>query len=147
MTSADTNLFLYASNPSSPFHAAAKSFFDEVTAQKIPFAICELVLMEVYMGLRNPSVSPRPLSAIRAADYCEQLRTVHSWHWIDSHPSIREEVWNRARRNDQGFRRIIDNRVGLTLRFHGVTHFATANMKHFSDFGFTRVWNPVHPTP
>ena len=26
---------------------------------------------------------------------------------------------------------------------HGVTEFATANVKDFQGFGFTRVWNPL----
>jgi len=29
------------------------------------------------------------------------------------------------------------------LQHHGVTHFATANVKHFRDFGFEQVWNPM----
>ncbi|NJK91406.1 MAG: type II toxin-antitoxin system VapC family toxin [Blastochloris sp.] len=42
-----------------------------------------------------------------------------------------------------GFRHIIDARLAFTLRHHGVTHFATANTKHFESFGFERVWNPL----
>ena len=38
---------------------------------------------------------------------------------------------------------IIDARLALTLRHHGVTAFATANAKHFRGFGFAKVWNPL----
>ena len=31
----------------------------------------------------------------------------------------------------------------LTLGHHGVTHFATANVKHFGSFGFAKLWNPL----
>ena len=33
--------------------------------------------------------------------------------------------------------------LALTLRHHGVTEFATRNEAHFTNFGFTRVWNPL----
>jgi predicted nucleic acid-binding protein len=42
-----------------------------------------------------------------------------------------------------GIRRIVDARLALTLRHHGVTVFATSNVKDFEGFGFTRVWNPL----
>lgn len=44
---------------------------------------------------------------------------------------------------DFAIRRIVDARLALTLRHHGVTDFATSNVKDFEGFGFTRVWNPL----
>lgn len=41
------------------------------------------------------------------------------------------------------FRKIVDIRLGLTLKSHGVTHFATANVKDFQGLGFEKVWNPL----
>ena len=38
---------------------------------------------------------------------------------------------------------IYDIRLALTLRHYRVTHFATANAKHFQGFGFDKVWNPL----
>lgn len=53
------------------------------------------------------------------------------------------EVWKQA--GKAGFARpnIIDTRLALTLRHHGVTTFITRNAKHFEGFGFARVWNPL----
>jgi len=42
------------------------------------------------------------------------------------------------------FRRIIDLRLALTLRHHGVTEFATANEKDFQSVGFNRVWKSTN---
>src|SRR5438067_2175917 len=42
-----------------------------------------------------------------------------------------------------GRRVLFDTRLALTLRSHGVSELATRNLSHFSNFGFTRVWNPV----
>jgi hypothetical protein len=41
---------------------------------------------------------------------------------------------------------IFDTRLALTLRHHGVTDFATGNLKHFDGFGFARLWNPLAST-
>jgi predicted nucleic acid-binding protein len=72
--SADTNLFLYAANPNSRYQAAAREFFDGLEATKTPFATCELVLIALYMPLRNPATLAKPLSAEAAAEFCQQLR-------------------------------------------------------------------------
>jgi len=36
--------------------------------------------------------------------------------------------------------------VLIAWRHHGVTEFATANVKDFEGFGFARVWNPIEQT-
>jgi len=36
-----------------------------------------------------------------------------------------------------------DARTAISLQLHGVTEFATANVKDFQAFGFSRVWNPL----
>ena len=53
------------------------------------------------------------------------------------------EVWPAAAGPGFARRRIYDARLALTLRHHGVAEFATANVKDFEGFGFTRVWNPL----
>lgn len=54
-----------------------------------------------------------------------------------------DEVWRQAASGQFAFRQIIDLRLALTLRHHGVTEFATANGKDFQGVGFSRVWNPL----
>lgn len=36
-----------------------------------------------------------------------------------------------------------ENEHALTVRHHGVTEFATTNVKDFKGFRFVRVWNPI----
>ena len=53
---------------------------------------------------------------------------------------------NRSRlaaKSGFAFRRIIDVRLARTLLHHGVTEFATANVRDFAKLGFERVWNPL----
>jgi predicted nucleic acid-binding protein len=74
MLSADTNLFLYAANPACAQHPAARRFFDDLkSGNEGHFVVCGLVLLEVYMQLRNPAVLRRPLSAAAAAAFCVEL--------------------------------------------------------------------------
>lgn len=141
--SADTNLFLYAANPQSPHHAAARRFFDEQAVGSQRFLLCGLVLVEIYMQLRNPAVFASPKSATDAAAFCETLRLSPNWEFGDYEPAVAGPLWQWAATTTAGFRQIIDARLAFTLRHHGVTHFATANDRHFTDFGFEAVWNPL----
>jgi uncharacterized protein len=141
--SADTNLFLYAANPDSPHHEAAHQFFEQEASGKERFLLCGLVLVEIYMQLRNPSVFKKTKTAREATAFCDALRTNPTWEYADYEPEVAKPLWNWAAKTKTGFRHIIDARLALTLRHHGVTHFATANEKHFAGFGFERVWQPV----
>ena len=141
--SADTNLFLYAANPDSPHHEAGQTFFAENSSAKTRFLLCGLVLVEIYMHLRNPAIFKKPRSAKDAAAFCQTLRSNHAWEHADYEEDVATPLWKWAAKTTTGFRHIIDARLALTLRYHGVTHFATANVKHFEGFGFEKVWNPL----
>ncbi len=143
--SADTNLFLYAANPNSPHHAAAQEFFAAEAAGRQRFLLCGLVLVEIYMQLRNPAVFKKPKTAKEAAAFCQALRSNPAWEHADYEPDVAPALWKWAAKTTAGFRHVIDARLALTLRHHGVTHFATANEKHFGGFGFEKAWNPVAP--
>jgi len=104
--------------------------------------ICELVLVELYLLLRNPAILSRPFGPEDAAAVCLDWRDNPYWRLVDSAP-IMMEVWKHASKAGFARRKIIDARLALTLRHHGVTTFITRNTNHFTDFGFDRVWNPL----
>lgn len=145
--SADTNLFLYAANPGSPHHETAQRFFQEEAAGGPRFLLCGLVLVEIYMQLRNAAVFKKPKSAREAALFCDTLRGNPTWEHGDYEPDVAKPLWKWAAETTSGFRHIIDARLAFTLRHHGVTHFATANVAHFEGFGFEKVWNPLAHQP
>jgi uncharacterized protein len=66
-TSADTNLFVYAADPDSPMHSKARSFFkaNQGDSADSEFVICELVLIELFMQLRNPAVFKSPTYQVK----------------------------------------------------------------------------------
>ena len=142
MLTADTNLFIHAADPDSPHHLPAREFFHGVKNEEA-FVLCELVLVELYMQLRNPAVFRKPYSAKEAAEYCCALKKNPSWRCVDYDPAVACQLWNYAASSRSGFRHIIDVRLALTLLHHGVERLATVNVKHFKEFAFTRVWNPL----
>jgi len=143
MLSADTNLFVHAADPDSPQHRAARDFFISLDEEEEEFVLCELVLVELYMLLRNPAVFINPYTAKESSAYCLALKQNPKWRCIDYDPAISTKLWEYAESTKSGYRHIIDARLGLTLRHHGVDRFATANVKHFQEFGFRKVWNPL----
>lgn len=142
MISVDTNILVYAANQDSRHGQAARSFLESHQNNR-DFVLCELVLVELYMCLRNPAMTRTPLTAPRAVAYCDALRANPSWQIVDAAPEIRADLWRLAQQADFPFRRLIDVRLGLSLVFHRVTEFATANVKDFQGLGFLKVWNPV----
>lgn len=145
MTSCDTNILFAALEASRPGHAAARAFL-EGRRDDPEFALCELVLVELYVLLRNPAIARRPLSAGAAVEIVQRLRANPRWD-ILGYPGpaarLMDELWKQAAQPGFARRKVFDARLALTLRHHGVREFATANASDFTDFGFERVWNPM----
>ncbi len=138
--SVDTNLLVYAADPDSPHHEKAKSF---ILNQGEDLILTQLVLVELYMLLRNKVVFKKPYSAQEAAQYCQTLARNPYWRCVDYMPEVQTKLWKWAENTNRGARNIIDARIAFTLQHHGVTHFATANVKDFQGLGFDKVWNPL----
>lgn len=143
MLSIDTNILLYSLNPSSRYQSAALNFLGKVFCEETKgVAIADYVLVELYLLLRNEAVVKKPLTADEAVDLVTSYWKIPSVIRIENAP-VMDSVWVRARQNGFARRRIFDVRLGETLRHHGVTRFATANVKDFEGLGFERVWNPL----
>ncbi len=143
MISFDTNLLMYSLNGDSPHHEAAREFFATLTPNDAEVAVCELVLVELYNLLRNPSVCDPPAAPEQAVHVVTHYRRHPTWKLVDYPGGLMDEIWDAASRPGFARRRIYDVRLALTLRHHRVTAFATTNIKDFQGFGFRRVWNPL----
>ena len=130
MISFDSNIAVHAANSASSIHRPAVEFLQSIATRR-DVAVCELVLVELYLKLRNDRIFPRPLNASQAATVCQTYRNNRAWSLIDSAP-VMDAVWEQAEQRGFAFRRIIDVRLGLTLLHHGVTEFATTNEKDFT---------------
>ena len=141
MISIDTNILLYGLNRDCPEYAAARTFLEDC-AGRADVAIAELVLVELYVLLRNPAVVRQPLEAGAAAELCQAFRRHPRWAIVDS-AGVMDRVWTAAARPGVARRHVFDARLAHTLRDHGVTELATRNTRDFECFGFTRVFDPV----
>lgn len=142
--SVDTNILFHASNSRSPLQETAGGFLAS-HAQNTEFCVCELVLMELYVLLRNPAVVEHPLSPGGAVRICQAYRENRQWRIIDYPGNLMSKIWRYAAEPTRGRRTIFDARLAFTLRHHGITEFATRDLEHFQDFGFVRVWDPLGP--
>ena len=142
MLSVDTNILLYAHDLDCPEHTAAAAFL-RAHADDAGFALCELVLVELYVLLRNAAILARPLSPADAVATVQAYRSNRSWSVIECADGIMSHVWRQAGGADFARRRIFDARLALTLQRHGVRELATRNTSHFDGLGFDKVWDPI----
>jgi toxin-antitoxin system PIN domain toxin len=141
MLAFDTNLVVYAANIDAREHSSAAAFVNSLAPRR-DVVVCELMLVEVYLKLRNPKILAHPMDAPSAVAFCAALRANANWRSVEN-ATVMPAVWQLASVQNFAFRRIIDARLALTLRHYGVTEFATVNVKDFEGFGFERVWNPL----
>ena len=141
MLAFDTNLAVHAVNQSSPWQARAANFLQSLATRR-DVAVGELMLVELYLKLRNEKIFPRPLNAPQAAAVVQAYRQNRAWTLIES-AEVMDDVWRQAAHPGFAFRRLVDLRLALTLQRHGVLEFATTNLKDFADVGFQRLWNPL----
>jgi toxin-antitoxin system PIN domain toxin len=141
MISIDTNVLLYSLNRDCPEHAAARAFIEACGARP-DVAIAELVLVELYVLLRNPAVVRRPLEAGAAAELCQAFRRHPRWALVEA-ADVMDRVWVAAARPGVARRHVFDARLAHTLLDHGVSELATRNTRGFEGFGFARVFDPL----
>ncbi|MBX9578152.1 MAG: PIN domain-containing protein [Chthoniobacterales bacterium] len=141
MLGIDTNILLYAVLEECPHHDAACTYLEGLQ-NNTRVAIAELVLVELYLALRNPTLFSSPLGAKEAVEVCRIFRDHPCWQLVEN-AKVMDEVWEEASQHNFARRRIFDLRLAKTLQAHGVTEFATANTKDFQDIGFHKVWNPL----
>jgi toxin-antitoxin system PIN domain toxin len=141
MISFDTNIAVHAANADSPDQAKAADFLT-TCAKRPDVVICELMLVELFLKLCNAKIFEYPMTPEEAGAYCLGLRTNRNWRLVESAP-IMADAWKWTKKPDFAFRRLLDIRLGLTLRHHGVKEFATTNAKDFQNLGFDKVWNPL----
>jgi len=137
----DTDIFVYALNSDSDVHEQARSFVLEA-AGRDDVVVAELVLVELYLLIRNPAVFPRPYSATEAADACLRLRQNPRRQVVECRP-VMSQVWSDIAQAQFARRRIIDVRLARTLRAAGVRRFATRNVADFADLGLFQAFDPL----
>lgn len=141
MLGIDTNILAYARLAQSAWHTQAKGFLDSL-ADDSQVVISEHAFVELYILLRNDKILSPSLSAEAAVLECSLFRRHPRWQLVDS-AHVMDQVWPRAAVRSFTRRRIFDVHLAMSQQVHGVTRFATANVKDFANLGFKKVWNPL----
>lgn len=141
MISFDTNIVIHSANADSSLHDPAREFLQDLSG-RTDVLICELMLVEVFLKLCNGKIFRHPMTPQDAGLYCQRLRENRNWRVVES-AAVMDTVWQWTQKSGFAFRRIIDIRLGLTLRHFGVESFATTNPKDFRSLEFEKVWNPL----
>lgn len=142
MESCDTNILLYYLDQSCREHRKAKQYIETV-ADRTDFVICDLVLIELYVLLRNPRVLKHTLTAREARSCCLALRHNPRWQIVEYSSGVMEMVWSYLDKETVTSWQIYDIRLGMTLLKSGVDIFATRNTKDFAKIGFKKLLNPI----
>lgn len=145
MLSIDTNVLFAALSSGAAQHATAYVFLQGLSSRR-DVVISELVLLELYVLLRNAVVNPQPLNAADASRVCDAFRQNPYWQVVGLPPETRpfhDKLWRKLAQADMPRRRAFDLRLALSLLDAGANEFATVNLKDFADTGFKRVWNPL----
>lgn len=137
----DTNVLVYAFNAGAAENSTARRLL-EVHAPNPDMVISELVLVEFYILLRNPTVFAHPLDAAVAGALVQSLRRHPRWRLVDHEPGVMDEVWAAASKPSFSRRRIFDVRLAAGLRRHGVTQLFTRNVDDFTGLGIPQVVDP-----
>lgn len=130
MESCDTNILVYYLNVDCAEHQAAARYMER-QFHNSSFAICELVLIELYTLLRNPNVFTAPLSQKKALEITLQFRSHPKWYLLDYPGDLMDRVWALLKQKDSSRHAIFDLRLAQTLEHHGVKRLATRNVKDF----------------
>ncbi len=146
MISIDTNILFHAFNTASPLNEKSYDWLASLS-ENINVVISEFVLAELYRLVRNPVTAHNgALSPGAAVEVIETYRNHPRWMIVgfsqDSR-QLHDKMWRLAGRKNFAYRKLHDIRTALVLIEHGVTDFATLNLKDFQGAGFTRVWNPL----
>ncbi len=144
--SVDTNVLFAALNSATSQHTQAHAFLQSLIPRK-DVVISELVLLELYVLLRNAVVNQHPLSAPEASRVCNTFRLNAHWQVVSLPQDSRrfhDALWQSLAHGDMPRRRAFDMRLALSLIDAGVKEFATVNLKDFVEAGFEQVFNPLN---
>lgn len=75
MISFDTNLLLYSLNQDCAEYTNACAFFASLPTAPGTVTLCELVLIELYVLLRNPAVLKTPLTPANAVQIIQSKKS------------------------------------------------------------------------
>ena len=138
----DTNILVFADDPSSVVHSLAKNYLEEAFKGSRPVCLSPQILAEYFAVITNPKRIKNPLSVQEAATRVLFLNKSHHIKKIyPKHSALKRSAQFCAKHNIRGAR-IFDVFYALTLIDNGIHTLVTQNTKDFVFFKELKLINP-----
>ncbi|HEU4996620.1 MAG TPA: TA system VapC family ribonuclease toxin [Gemmatimonadaceae bacterium] len=143
----DTNLLLYAVNPDSTDHAAARALLEEWRQGERSWFLTWGIVYEFLRVSTHPRVFPQPLDLPTARRWLELAISVPQAGILvetDRHADVLRETAELHPRLAGNM--VHDFHTAVLMKEHGVEEIRTADVD-FHQFQFIRVVNPLGSAP
>lgn len=135
---------MYAHNEGASEHIPVKTFLENILATSSEqIVIVHQTLFELFSVLTSAALFKRPLSPIQAWQVCEFYLTHAEIQTTGYEPAVLMIVRELLLQKPQRGKRFFDLILAATLKYHGVTRVYTRNVKHFQDYSFLEIVNPL----
>jgi len=140
--SLDANILLYASDESSEWHAAAKTFVEARANDPDILCLTWPVLMAYQRIATHPAIFAKPLSPSTAWNNVMQLISLPRARVVTETEAFGDDYRETAELTAAAGNLVPDAHVATILREHGVRRIYTADTD-FRKFDFLEVINPL----
>ena len=138
----DTNILVYASDETSPFHQAAVALREKGLRREIPLCICSQVLSEFFAIVTDPKRVSSPRTQGEALLEMEKYFYSKSILKIYPAPEIVDIMMGFLKRYEITKQEIFDLQLVATMLSNNVTRLYTYNQEDFSKFKEIEVLSP-----
>jgi predicted nucleic acid-binding protein len=136
----DTNVLIYATDPDSPFHAAARHALTRLEQAGATLFISNQILREYYAVLSRPTAVGVPAQAQVVQNLAALAR---QYEVAEDTVAVRQALLTLVQTIPVGGRQIHDANLVATMLAYGITHLLTNNPTHFARFAHVITVGPL----
>ena len=140
--SIDANVLIYASDVSSPEHAAARRFLTARAADPDLLCLTWSTVMAYQRIVTHPAIFAHPLEPLAAWENIQSLLTLPRTRMITEEPGFADDYLSVTHEVVTKGNLVPDAHIATLLRQHGVRRIYTTDTD-FRKFTFLEVVNPL----
>ena len=138
----DTNVLVYASDETSPFHQASKNLRERGLKGEVLLCVSPQILAEFFAIITDPKRVNNPRSRQEALAEIEKYYHSKSILKIYSGPEIIERMLDLLKKYEIKRQEVFDLQLAATMLSNNVTQIYTYNQADFSKFKEIEVLTP-----
>lgn len=128
----DTNVFVYARFPASPWHSDALALLESVSFDNELRCISRQIIREYLASVSRPMPWADALSRQFALDDVKLMVSNHTM--LEDGPAVTRRLIQICRQTPVGGRQVHDANIVATMLAHGERRLLTFNVAHFRRF-------------